>query len=544
MNSPLSRLLVEYNCITQDELYRALSQRRDGERVMDTLIRSGAVEEYVILNAISARSGYPLLPQQLPHAEKDAVGSLPRAVLEKYRVLPLSVSDGVMKLAVCDPSDVYALEDIRQISGMQLELSLCESRYILRGIDYYYSDIEAISAVKSAESSADMSDSGEAPAVKLIDSLISRGYSAGASDIHIEPFEKETQLRMRIDGMMVDYSTVTSTMHPMLIARVKIMSDLDIAEHRLPQDGNINADINGRRISMRVSVIPTVYGEKVVLRYLNTDVSVDHEEMCGMDEHSYKILSEMLKAPNGLIYFTGPTGSGKTTTLYMILERMAERPVNICTIEDPVERRIPRVIQTAVNYAAGMDFTTGLKAILRQDPDIIMLGETRDRETAEISVRAAITGHLVLSTLHTNDAVSAVLRLRDMGVEPYLTANSLVGVVAQRLLRKICTNCSEECEPTAEERDIIGRGPRYIRRGKGCHLCNYTGYKGRIAIHEVLRVDRTLKRMISDCKETDEMYSYACKELGLVPLRVTASALVADGLTTPEEVLRAAYFAD
>ncbi len=542
MNSLLSRLLVDYNCISQDELYSILSQRRDGESVLDAVKRSGAVEERVILEALSRFGGYPLLPPQLPCAEKDAVAMIPRTVLEKCCAIPLSVSDGIMRLAVCDPFDVHSPEEIKQISGMQPDIVLCESSFILRAIDYYYSDIEVISAVKSAESAVDMA-AGDAPVVRLIDNLIARGVSAGASDIHIEPFEGETLIRLRVDGMMSDYLTVRSSMHPMLIARIKIMSDLDIAEHRLPQDGNITADISGRRISMRVSVVPTVYGEKAVLRYLNTDIAVYNADMCGMDEHSYGMLTDMLKAPNGLIYFTGPTGSGKTTTLYMILERLAKRPVNICTIEDPVERRIPHIIQTAVNHAVGMDFTTGLKAILRQDPDIIMLGETRDRETAEISVRAAITGHLVLSTLHTNDAVSAVLRLRDMGIEPYLTASSLVGVVAQRLVRKICPSCSEECEPTAEERDIIGHASRYIRRGRGCQLCGHTGYSGRIAIHEVLRVDKKLKRMISDNAETDELYSYACKELGLIPLRDTAVKLVAAGLTTPEEVLRAAYFA-
>lgn len=294
----------------------------------------------------------------------------------------------------------------------------------------------------------------------------------------------------------------------------------------------------------KVSVIPTVYGEKVVMRYLSSDTVIDKAVHFGMEQEHYDKLQKMLGAPNGIVYITGPTGSGKTTTLYMILEELARRPVNISTIEDPVERRIAKVNQMQTNNAAGITFGVGLRALLRQDPDIIMLGETRDSETAEISIRAAITGHLVLSTLHTNDAISSIVRLEDMGVAPYLVANSLIGVVAQRLVRKVCPNCGHEVEPTAEETAVIGTHIRKIRKGLGCRFCNNTGYKGRVSIHEIVYIDKTLKRMIATGAEIEKMEEYARDVQGMKTLYQSAVDLVEKGITTPDEVLRVAYYSD
>ena len=349
---------------------------------------------------------------------------------------------------------------------------------------------------------------------------------------------------MRIDGLMVDYATIARSLHPALVARVKIMSGLDIAERRMPQDGNFRSRIEGYDISVRVSVIPTVYGEKIVMRYLTSETVIDKAGHFGMEEEPYRKLQKMLNAPNGIVYITGPTGSGKTTTLYMVLEELAKRPVNISTIEDPVERRLPKVNQMQTNNAAGITFGVGLRALLRQDPDIIMLGETRDAETAEISIRAAITGHLVLSTLHTNDAISSIVRLEDMGIPPYLVANSLVGIVAQRLVRKVCASCAYEVEPTAEESAVIGDGIRRIRKGRGCRICNNTGYKGRVSIHEIVNIDKTLKRMIAKGADADEMEDYVRNEQGMKTLFRSAVELVEKGITTPEEVLRVAYYSD
>ena len=333
-------------------------------------------------------------------------------------------------------------------------------------------------------------------------------------------------------------------LHASVIARIKIMSNLDIAEKRVPQDGNFRAVVEGYDISVRVSVIPTVHGEKAVLRFLSSNAVIDKAGHFGMEPDAYEKVGKMLSAPTGIIYITGPTGSGKTTTLYMILDRISQGQVNISTIEDPVEKALPRINQMSVNTAAGLTFETGLRALLRQDPDVIMLGETRDAETASISVRAAITGHLVLSTLHTNDAISSIVRLEDMGLAPYLVANSVVGIVAQRLVRKVCENCAYECEPTDEEKAIIGNDIPKIRKGRGCSFCNNTGYKGRVSIHEMVLIDKTLKRMIANGAETEDMLEYCKKEQGMKMLGDSAIELVKKGITTPEEVLKVTYYSD
>ena len=491
------------------------------------------------LKRLGVQYSLDVLPAQDIKAHPQALSKLPRTVMERYCALPYDVCGDVLCVAMSDPNDLYAREDIRQIAGMQIEIHLCEREYIMRSIELCCDG----AAFRSTVGRLDVIGNEDA-AVELVDSLISCGYDENASDIHIEPFEEHTLVRMRTDGLVGDYRTLPKELHAKVIARIKIMADLDIAEHRLPQDGNITAQADGNRISLRVSVVPTVYGEKAVLRYLTTNSEIDDAQTFGMSGDNHKKLMKILSSHSGMVYFTGPTGSGKTTTLYMILEMLSALPVNICTIEDPVERRIARVNQTEVNNVAGVDFANGLRALLRQDPDIVMIGETRDLQTAEISVRAAITGHLVLSTLHTTDAASAVIRLRDMGIAPYLAANALSGIVAQRLLRKVCTECSQEILPTAEEREIIGHESRYIRRGKGCPHCKFTGYRGRIAVHEVLYIDKTLRRMIAEGESSDTLHDYAVRQQGMKPLRALAVELVNRGVTTPEELLRASLYED
>jgi type IV pilus assembly protein PilB len=338
----------------------------------------------------------------------------------------------------------------------------------------------------------------------------------------------------------VDYAALSTTLHPALIARLKIMADMDIAEKRIPQDGHFKVIIEGTPINARVSVIPTVYGEKAVIRYLYTNASITNAHMFGMTDDNYKKFSKMLTIPYGIIYITGPTGSGKTTTLYMVLESLLERNVNITTIEDPVERNIERVNQMQVNNVSGLTFSVGLRALLRQDPDIIMVGETRDGETASISIRAAITGHLVLSTLHTNDAVSTVVRLADMGVPHYLIASSLVGVVAQRLVRKICPHCKYEYTPSEAERELLPEKLITLGRGRGCEYCHNTGYRGRIAIHEILEIDKNIRKMIIQNTPVDNIYDYAIREQGLKTLKDSVFALVKEGITTVEEMSKIA----
>ena len=400
-----------------------------------------------IITGIALKNG--LFPQSLTLTE-----AVPGAV---------SVSEGSLEIVTNDPLNYFAFEEVRQLTGCHVVIRLSELGPLQSAIRYYYAEVGAQQAAQTANegfagSDAELvrieeSESGdpEAPIVKLLSSLLDRAVSTGASDIHIEPFEGKTRVRMRIDGTIVDYVTLERSVHQPLIARIKIMANLDIAERRLPQDGHfrIRAGQEGH-VNIRVSLLPTVFGEKAVLRILAAAGHVDHAEHFGMDDDSYARFLPMLNSPNGIIYLTGPTGSGKSTTLYMVLEYLSRRQVNISTVEDPVEQNVPGINQTQVNPVAGLTFESGLRALLRQDPDIIMVGETRDGETAGISVRAAITGHLVLSTLHTNDAVSSVVRLADMGVDRYLIANSLVGLVAQRLMRKVCPHCAREAAVTPQ----------------------------------------------------------------------------------------------
>lgn len=410
-------------------------------------------------------------------------------------------------------------------------------------------EMEVKAAVKAANAAVrresafvhDFEDEEESPVVKLFNSLLMRGYKTNASDIHIEPAEEELVIRMRIDGMLTEYVRMEKKVHLPLISCAKIKSGMDIAEKRLPQDGHCKVVIQGKEMNLRASTVPTVYGEKMVLRFLNMDVIVDRAETFGMDPENYRKLVEILKRPSGIVYFTGPTGSGKSTTLYMILEQMAKRPINIMTIEDPVEKTVAGVNQIQVNGQAGLTFETGLRAILRQDPDVIMVGETRDNQTAKISVRAAVTGHLILSTLHTNEAVGAISRMIDMGVEPFMAAESLSGVVAQRLVRKVCSHCRKAEPVSEEEAKILGPHVKMVYRGEGCNFCNHTGYRGRIAVHEVLVIDKTIRKMIIDGKNTDDIFAYARGAQGICTLKDGLIRLVEQGVITVEELLRMTY---
>ncbi len=556
-NIPIGEVLKEYGYITEENIHEALMYQKTeqgaGKRLGVLLLELGFVSERQVLEALGKKLEYPLVDLDDYDIDADTVGKIPKQLASKYNAMLLSEKNNRFQIVMSDPLDFYAQEDIKQIVNAPLDIMLAETANVKKAIEYYYAEVSAKQAAQKANVSAvdfqlptvEMEDGDDdVPVIKLINSLLARGYSTNVSDIHIEPFETFTQVRMRIDGLIVDYVTLSKSLHNSIVARIKIMSNLDIAEKRVPQDGNFRTMVENFDISIRVSVIPTVHGEKVVMRYLSSDTVIDKAGHFGMDAEAYEKISKMLSAPNGIIYITGPTGSGKTTTLYMILEHIAKRQVNISTIEDPVERNLARINQMSVNNTAGLTFSIGLRALLRQDPDVIMLGETRDAETADISVRAAITGHLVLSTLHTNDACSSIVRLEDMGVAPYLVANSLVGIVAQRLVRKVCTNCGKECIPTPEEREIIGNDIPKIRKGEGCHVCNNTGYKGRIAIHEIVAIDKTIKRMIAKGADNQEIQDYAVNEQGMKTLRDCALDLVRKGITTPEEVLKVAYYSD
>ena len=374
--------------------------------------------------------------------------------------------------------------------------------------------------------------------MKILEELLIFGYRKNASDIHMEPWEDRFVIRMRIDGMMTMVREFDKSMYQPLVTRAKVISGMDIAKKRVPQDGHFRETIRGIRLDMRTSVIPTIFGEKMVLRFLDRKTEIDHCGTFGMNEENYKKMIQILRSPGGILYLTGPTGCGKTTTLYMILEYLAKQPVNIVTIEDPVERYLPGISQMQVNEQAGLTFESGLRSVLRQDPDIIMVGETRDPETAKISVRAAITGHLVLSTLHTKSAVGGITRMADMGVEPYLTADSLCGMAAQRLVRKVCPHCAEAVELTEEEQRLLGRTVKSAKRGRGCEHCLNTGYKGRTAVHEIFVMDRELKRMTAENRPAWEIEEYIVKTQGMRTMREELADLVCDGVIPMEEFLR------
>lgn len=554
-NLRIGDILVEKGYVTPDQMNQALAWQKEhrDKRVGQILMELGFVSESQVLDALASRLHLNIVDVAQLSVDLQAVGKVSREVCEKNLILPVSIQGHNMEIVTNDPLNYFALEEVRQQTGCHLEISLSEEEPLRKAISYYFAEVNARKAATQAnvdfavaaqdEIEIEDLESGddEAPIIRLLNSLIERAIKTEASDIHIEPFETETKVRMRIDGVIMEYVTIQRNIHAPLIARIKILSNLDIAEKRIPQDGHFRVTLEGGSVNIRVSILPTVFGEKAVLRIMAATTHMDHADHFGMDDYSYNQFAPMLNHPNGIIYITGPTGSGKSTTLYMVLDYLSGRNVNISTIEDPVEKNLPGINQTQVNPVAGLTFDVGLRALMRQDPDIIMVGETRDGETAGTSVRAAITGHVVLSTLHTNDAVSSIVRLEDMGVETYLVANSLVGLVAQRLMRKVCPNCSTEMPTTEQERNFLGEDIKTIRRGAGCSRCNHTGYSGRIAVHEIVAIDNQIRRMIINHSPVEEISAYAREHQHMRTLKESGLILVKEGKTTPEELLKISY---
>lgn len=554
-NLRIGDILVEKGYVTPDQMNQALAWQKEhrDKRVGQILMELGFVSESQVLDALASRLHLNIVDVAQLSVDLQAVGKVSREICEKNLILPVSLQGHNMEIVTNDPLNYFALEEVRQQTGCHLEISLSEEEPLRKAISYYFAEVSARKAATQAnvdfavaaqdEIEIEDLESGddEAPIIRLLNSLIERAIKTEASDIHIEPFETETKVRMRIDGVIMEYVTIQRNIHAPLIARIKILSNLDIAEKRIPQDGHFRVTLEGGSVNIRVSILPTVFGEKAVLRIMAATTHMDHADHFGMDDYSYNQFAPMLNHPNGIIYITGPTGSGKSTTLYMVLDYLSGRNVNISTIEDPVEKNLPGINQTQVNPVAGLTFDVGLRALMRQDPDIIMVGETRDGETAGTSVRAAITGHVVLSTLHTNDAVSSIVRLEDMGVETYLVANSLVGLVAQRLMRKVCPNCSTEMPTTEQERNFLGEDIKTIRRGAGCSRCNHTGYSGRIAVHEIVAIDNQIRRMIINHSPVEEISAYAREHQHMRTLKESGLILVKEGKTTPEELLKISY---
>ena len=554
-NLRIGEILEERGYVDARQMQEALAYQKEhrDKRVGQILIELNFVTEQQVLEALASRLELEIVDVASQQVDLEAVAMVNKELAEKNLFLPLSVTNRTMVLVTNDPLNYFALEEVRQQTGCYLQILLSEEKPLRQAISYYFAEVGAKQAATEANAGFGADDfddldltelenvEEEAPVIHLLNSLVERAIKSNASDIHIEPFERETKVRMRIDGVILEYVAIQRNVHQPLIARIKIMANLDIAEKRIPQDGHFRVRTESGYVNIRVSLMPTVFGEKAVLRLLTSSGQLDYPDQFGMDADSYGKFLPMLNSSNGIIYITGPTGSGKSTTLYMVLEYLSGRMLNIATIEDPVEKNVPGINQTQVNPVAGMTFETGLRALLRQDPDVIMVGETRDGETAGISVRAAITGHVVLSTLHTNSAASSIVRLEDMGVETYLVANSLVGVVAQRLMRKVCPHCGQEMETTAEERDFLGEEIETVWRGRGCAHCNNTGYRGRIAVHEIFTVDAVLRRMISGHATMEEIENYAREHQQMRTLKENGVRLVADGVTTIEELMKIAY---
>lgn len=554
-NLRIGDILKEKGYVNDEQMSEALAYQKEhrDKRIGQILMELGFVTEGQVLDALANRLHLKIVDVAQLSVDIDAVAMVQKNLAEKNLLLPVSVQAHHMVLATNDPLNYFALEEVRQQTGCDLEIVLSEERPLRQAVSYYFAEVSARKAAKQAnvgfatineddleieniENSDDV-----APIIRLLNSLIERAIKTNASDIHIEPFEKETKVRMRIDGVIMEYVTIQRNIHAPLIARIKILANLDIAEKRIPQDGHFRVRIEDNNVNIRVSILPTVFGEKAVLRIMAATGHLEHADHFGMDDFSYSQFQPMLNTPNGIIYITGPTGSGKSTTLYMVLDYLSGRNVNISTIEDPVEKNLPGINQTQVNPVAGLTFDVGLRALMRQDPDIIMVGETRDGETASTSVRAAITGHVVLSTLHTNDAVSSIVRLEDMGVETYLVAASLVGLVAQRLMRKICPNCAKEVETTEQERMFLGQDVKTVKRGMGCGQCNNTGYRGRIAVHEILVIDNEIRKMITNHNTVEEITQYAREKKHMRTLKESGLILVKQGVTTPEELMKISY---
>ena len=550
-------LLVSAGYITEDQLKEALGIQKQagGKRIGQVLIEMGYVTEEQMLSALANRLDMNLVDLNSYSIDVDTVKLIPKQLAEQYVMLPIGQENGEVILAVNDPLNLYAIEDIRQTIGMPVKTVIAQEHVLKNAIEYQYAGIKAQMAAEHANANTTginidelvidtSAGADDAPIINLVNSLLDKAFQDNASDVHIEPFESNVIVRMRIDGTLIDYIQLQKNVQDSLVARIKIMGEMDIAERRIPQDGHFRVRIQGQIINVRVNVIPTVFGEKVVMRLIMSAVHIDNNSTFGMTPDCYKKFLTMLMSPNGLIYITGPTGSGKSTTLYMALESLSQKPINISTIEDPVEKNLPRLNQVQVHPTAGLTFEVGLRALMRQDPDVIMVGETRDAETASISIRAAVTGHLVLSTLHTNDAASTIVRLVDIGAEPYMLSSALVGVVAQRLMRKVCPYCSKPEPLTERQIEFVGHDIPTARKAVGCGQCHGSGYLGRTAIHEVLVVDKHMRKLITTGAEAEEMKQYAMKEQNMTTLKQAAISLVEQGITTFEELERVAYYDD
>jgi type IV pilus assembly protein PilB len=542
-------MLLEEGLLTRPDLERAQSlQAESGETLSRVLIEEEIVPEQELVKVLARHAGVEFVNLAEIAIDPSAAALVPEAVAQRHAVIPIGYEDDRLVVAMADPGNVLVVDDIRAITGLSVTAKVATRSAIeeaIRRVNRMDDSVTDFSDLVEEEEVEDLSQLEaaveEAPVVKLVNTLVSRAVAERASDIHIEPGERDLRVRFRIDGVLHEIMTTPKSITGAVVSRLKIMADLDIAERRVPQDGRVALKAGGRQIDLRVATLPTIYGEKVVMRILDKDDAILPLEDLGFLPESLARFKESYTKPYGAILVTGPTGSGKTTTLYSTLNIVNSSDRHIITVEDPVEYRLPGIIQVQVNRKAGLLFATALKSILRSDPDVVLIGEVRDTETARIAVESALTGHLVLTTLHTNDASSSIGRLVDMGVEAYLVSSALDSIVAQRLARRICGRCRQPREATAEMIQEMGLdpdvGPITVYDAVGCKVCSETGYRGRVSINEVLLVSEEIQRMAVERRPSDEIKKVATEQ-GMLTLRQDGMAKVRLGMTTLEEVLR------
>ena len=552
-------ILINEGILSPERLDEALAlQKEKKKRLGEILVEEGFITDETMANALCHQLGYARADLQNGRVPDDLISMFEPEILKKYSAIPYMYDDrnvNVILMAMSDPMDMLAVDDLSMISNRMIQPVVATPQEVMLAIDKYYGNAEAIKAASSYEQErADLfqedemerminDDVNNSPIVQLVNSMLEQAVRQRTSDIHIEALEKSVRVRYRIDGALFEKMTYNIKLLPAIVARLKVIGGMDISEKRKPQDGRITTFVDGREYDIRVSILPTVYGEKTVMRITNKgNLTRDISEL-GFNEEERKVFTHILKNPHGIILVTGPTGSGKSTTLYTALSELNTEYVNIITVEDPVEANVAGINQVQTNVKAGLTFASALRSILRQDPDIIMIGEIRDGETASIAVQASITGHLVVSTLHTNSAASTVSRLADMGVESYLIADSVVGIIAQRLVRRLCARCKEKRLANEDELEILGFEPGAqieIYTPVGCPNCDNSGYRGRIGVYEIMEVSNDVKRIIARGGDADQIKEAALKN-GMNTLRMSATRYVLDGVTSVSEMIKVSF---
>jgi len=556
---PIGQLLVEEKVINEEQLELALAEQKISKKRLGEVIEElGFANERDILRTLAIRLSVEYVDSPLFIVEVDAVRLVPEQLARHHMVLPVYLRSGTLTIATNDPLDFACLEDIAMITGLEIDTVLSPLSEIERGINRVYtqrSTEDIMGSIKdefsanyiTTQSKEEESDINlaervdSAPIVKLVNSLILEAYQQNASDIHIEPEEKITRIRFRIDGDLQVHNELSHDIHQLITTRIKIISGMNIAEKRIPQDGGFQFKNDFLNVDLRISSIPTPYGEKIVIRLLGADRNISYDlHSLGLSDRTIELIEKAIRIPHGILLVTGPTGSGKTTTLYSMLAKIANPTKSIVTVEDPIERKFAGITQIQVNARAGLTFASGLRSILRQDPDTIMIGEIRDTETAEIAIRAAITGHLVLSTIHTNDALSTVVRLTDMGVEPFLVASSVRCVISQRLVKKLCPKCKEKAPVSNADNLLLHTNISEAYHAVGCQHCNNTGYSGRTAVFEIILIDAELENLIAKGASMEQLRNYA-KQTDMRLLRDEVLELIDNGKTSFEEAIRILY---